>query len=303
VALALITLVVLAARLWWVFDLFSHFRLQYVVLALALLVAALALRAFPAALALIVVVLIHGWAIKDLWFDRTTMASGTGGTPLRVASVNVLEGNPTPGRVVEFARAQDADLLVLVETDRRRWRPVLTAIAEGYPHRAPPDWRDGAPLVLFSRYPITRERDMRSASGRRRYLQTQIALPDRTLTMIAVHTASPSPLDPEDSHERDLQLEQLAASVVQAAPPIIMAGDFNSTPWSPHFQDLLASTGLHNAANGFGWISTFPHGVWPARIPIDHILIKGPLEVLRIGHGPAVGSDHYPIVADLRLLP
>ena len=56
----------LGARLWWAFDLFSHFRLQYLVAALMLLVAALALRNYPAAALLAAVALVHGWAIKDL---------------------------------------------------------------------------------------------------------------------------------------------------------------------------------------------------------------------------------------------
>ena len=40
-----------------------------------------------------------------------------------------------------------------------------------------------------------------------------------------------------------------------------------------------------------------------AQIPIDHVLIKGPLAVTALQRGPKVGSDHYPIIADLRLLP
>src|SRR5918995_5131979 len=111
--LALITVFTLAARLWWAFDLFSHFRLQYVVAALSLGAAALAVRAYPTAAVLAIVALMHGWAIRDLWWGGTASAA-PGGLPLRVVSANVLSANRTPEQVLEFVRAADADLVVLV---------------------------------------------------------------------------------------------------------------------------------------------------------------------------------------------
>ena len=76
--LVLATVFALAARLWWAFDLFSHFRLQYAVAALILLVAALALRDHRIAVVLAVVALVHGWAIKDLWLGGTASAAQCG---------------------------------------------------------------------------------------------------------------------------------------------------------------------------------------------------------------------------------
>ena len=79
--LALVTGYTLAARLWLAFDLFSHFRLQYVVAALMLGAAALALRAHPSA----VVALGHGWAIEDLWLGGSARAA-PGGVPVHGVS-------------------------------------------------------------------------------------------------------------------------------------------------------------------------------------------------------------------------
>ena len=44
--LVLITAVTFAARLWWAFDLFTHFRMQYVVAAILLGLLALVFRAY-----------------------------------------------------------------------------------------------------------------------------------------------------------------------------------------------------------------------------------------------------------------
>ncbi|MGH6913903.1 MAG: endonuclease/exonuclease/phosphatase family protein [Geminicoccales bacterium] len=299
--LALATVLALAARLWWVFDLFSHFRLQYAVAAMILLAAALALRDYRNAAVLAVVALVHGWAIKDLWLGGTASAA-QGGAPLRVVSANVWSANPTPGEVLAFVRASDADLVLLVDAKRRRWRQVLSELGALYAYRAPQSWREGAPVILLSRHPVLVEEVVHPPGGRRPYLLAELAVGGQKLVVVGVHPSSPSPTDPGDSRQRNRDLDHFAEVVGGADRPVIVAGDFNTTPWSPHFQDLVAAGGLRNAASGHGYVATWPTWFWPALIPIDHVLLKGPLAVTTVRRGPAVGSDHYPLIADLRLL-
>jgi endonuclease/exonuclease/phosphatase (EEP) superfamily protein YafD len=307
--LALITVFTLAARLWWAFDLFSHFRLQYVVAALILSVAALAMRAYPSAAVLGVVALVHGWAIKDLWWGGTANAA-QGGVPLRVVSANVLAPNPTPEKVLEFVRAADADLVVLVDARRDKWQPILSALRELYPYQSPklhggelPKLpRERPPVILFSRHPILDEELVRPPGGRRPYLLAEVAVGDQTVVVAGVHPSSPSPSEPGDTRRRNRELDHIAEIAGEADRPVIVAGDFNTTPWSPYFQDLVAAAGLRNAALGQGYIGTWPTWFWPALIPIDHVLLKGPLAATTVRRGPPIGSDHFPIIADLRLL-
>jgi endonuclease/exonuclease/phosphatase (EEP) superfamily protein YafD len=297
--LALVTTFALSARLWWAFDLFSHFRLQYAILAAALCLVAIGLRAWPIAALLAVIACVHGWAIKDLWLGEWP-ASASGAEPLRVVSANVLYSNPKPKKVLDFVRASDADVVVLVEASEETWRGVLAAIAADYPHRAPESWQDGAPVILFSRHPVLRETVIGTPAGRP-YLAADLALGERTLTVVGVHPSSPSPRDPSDTRQRNLQLDYLGDLAEDARGPVIVAGDFNTTPWSPYFRDVLATAGLRNAASGQGYIGTWPTWFWPAQIPIDHVLVKGPIAVTSVQRGSAIGSDHYPVVADLRL--
>lgn len=287
---------VLAARLWWVFDLFSHFRLQYVVAAAVLGSAALSLGAYRVTVVLALVALVHGWAIRDLWLADAR--SVPGGEPLRVVSANVLASNPTPEKVLDVVRASGADIVVLVDARDDRWRGVLAAMGELYPHRAPEGWRDGAPVLLFSRAPIVAARVERP-TGRRPYLVAEVSAGGGVVTVAGVHP--PSPTDPGDTRRRNRQLDHIATTVEDTARPLIVVGDLNTSPWSPHFRDLLTATGLRNAAAGQGWIPTWPTWFWPALIPIDHVLVRGPLGVEDLERGPDVGSDHYPLIADLRL--
>jgi endonuclease/exonuclease/phosphatase (EEP) superfamily protein YafD len=190
--LTLVTAFALSTRLWWAFDLFSHFRLQDAVLAAALCIRALAFRAHPIAAVLATIALVHGWAIKDLWLGGWA-AAASGAEPLRVASANVLSSNAEPQKALDFVQTSDADVVVLVEAQGERWRDMLAAIGADYAHRAPEGWQDGAPVILFSRHPIVRESVIGSPEGRRPYLAADLALGERTLTVVGVHPSSPSP--------------------------------------------------------------------------------------------------------------
>jgi endonuclease/exonuclease/phosphatase family metal-dependent hydrolase len=77
---------------------------------------------------------------------------------------------------------------------------------------------------------------------------------------------------------------------------LIVVGDFNLTPWSRPYRSL--ATKLRSAAGAAR--------TWPARlpfVPLDHILVRGPLQVVQAGawkQGAArLASDHLPLVAEL----
>lgn len=299
--LVLVTLSTFAAKRSWIFDLLSHFRLQYVVAAALLFAVALAVRVYPAAIVFAAIAVLHGWTIKGLWLDES-VAAAVDGRQLRVLSANVLRSNPAPDRVANFVHASNADIVVLVEADRARWRQTLVSIGERYPHRAPEGWRDGAPILLFSRYPIVHTALVEPPTRQRPYLIAEIEMGTRSLTVVGVHPAAPSLTNNgRDSRRRNRTLDHIASNIESVDTPVVVAGDFNTTPFSPHFAALIEAAGLRNAAAGHGWIGTWPQGFWPARIPIDHILIKGPLIATQFERGPAIGSDHFPVLAELRL--
>jgi endonuclease/exonuclease/phosphatase (EEP) superfamily protein YafD len=220
-----------------------------------------------------------------------------------VVSANVLSQNRTPEKVLEFLRAADADLVVLIDARWDTWRPVFSALGARYPYHSPQVSRALLPpVILFSRHPIVHDELVRPPGDRRPYLVAEVAVGGATLVVTGVHPSSPSPSDPSHTRRRNRELDHIGDIARGTDRPVIVAGDFNTTPWSPYFRDLLAAAGLRNAALGHGYIGTWPTWFRPALIPIDHVLLKGPLAATAVRRGPAVGSDHYPIIADLRLL-
>jgi len=87
---------------------------------------------------------------------------------------------------------------------------------------------------------------------------------------------------------------------------LILAGDFNLTPWSFALRRLDRRMGLERRDRA---IPTWPArrrmgGVLidvPALLPIDHVYAGRAWRTVSIRRGPRLGSDHYPLVVDLAL--
>jgi endonuclease/exonuclease/phosphatase family metal-dependent hydrolase len=120
---------------------------------------------------------------------------------------------------------------------------------------------------------------------------------------LVTRLAWPSPaieLDVVNTHLSIVAGERPAqvAAIVRELPgrEVIIAGDLNCTPSSAAFRTLC--DGMRSATRG---ARTFPS--WLPIAPIDHILIRGPLDVVRGGRwtrGPVRrASDHLPVFAEL----
>ena len=101
---------------------------------------------------------------------------------------------------------------------------------------------------------------------------------------------------------RNQQLERVGAFMAQAPRPCILVGDLNATMWSDAYKRLVHQSGLLNTRAGFGLLPSFPMDKLPLlRFPIDHCLISPDLTVVNCRLAAPAGSDHAPLVVDLRV--
>lgn len=85
---------------------------------------------------------------------------------------------------------------------------------------------------------------------------------------------------------------------------MVLAGDFNSTPWSFRRRRDDAALGLIRRDRA---VATWPTGhsgpwPWPAPfplLPIDHIYAGPGWATTSVRRGPRLGSDHYPLIVTL----
>jgi len=88
--------------------------------------------------------------------------------------------------------------------------------------------------------------------------------------------------------------------------PLVVVGDFNATQFSDVYQQLTADR-LRSAHQdrGRGYATTWPNGQYwlPSLIRIDQALLSPEIECLSIREGEGRGSDHKPLILDVRIRP
>jgi endonuclease/exonuclease/phosphatase (EEP) superfamily protein YafD len=299
------------ARRFWQADLLVHFRLQYVVASLAVGLVLASMGQYSWAL---IFWLVCGFNALTAWgalaqsveADLAEPARSSSPTRVRLAAYNVLYRNLDPRRAIDWLRSAALDVVLLQEVTPR-WCEALQVLADQFPHRyysaawvQHVEGAAGRGALLLSRWPIDGARVVALGRHTEPAIVATLQIQGQALSMIGAHTSWP--MGRIVSAERDRQLRLLGDLARVVSGPLVVAGDLNVTPFSPHYQALLAASGLRSAARGRSWQPTWPHFMPACGIQIDHILVSAAIGVERFERGPAMGSDHWPIIADLRVL-
>ena len=170
-------------------------------------------------------------------------------------------------------------------------------------------------LCLASRFPIQKTvlLDLIGRRGRGAYAYCRLESPDRSISVFNIHVATlRSGLEAVLwSHWEGIQAlnenvalqwyesDRARRSIDQVGSSVILAGDFNLPVESPVYRRFWSrfANAFSSAGVGFGptkftrWIG----------LRIDHVL-SGPVWGARAPAlvGPDVGSDHRPVIADLK---
>ena len=296
VATTLTTVGSLGARAGWFLELLSHFPVQYLVAQVAAAAVCLGLRLWPWVSVALLAAVPNVIAIAPYLPGLVIVpARGVAATaPVHLLALNLLytQENPTLARA--FLEKQSADILVLSEFTPR-WRKNLRLLERTYPYFALRTRWNQWGIAVYSMYPFEDVEDLDLGDNQSSHLRILLQLPGGRAEVYAVHLASPTSL--RQAAQRNTQLRRLAARVAAADPalPKIAVGDFNSTPFSPFFRDLLRDTGLRDGRRPFGLHYTWPALPVPFWIAIDHCLVSDNVAVTRVDRGPPAGSDHLPL--------
>lgn len=304
VVLAFLGLATLAGRFGqfaWPFDLMSHFAVQLLAtqaLGMAVLLAYGRQRLAAAFLpfALINLLLIAPYLLSPLW--RAEAAGGS--TQLTLMSANIHHSRHRAELLQAEIRRIDPDVILLVE-------PAPIHYGEGsllrrsYPHVIYHRDGAGAGIMLASRIAWERATTLTLSSDYSPSIYaTFCPAPDRgpagCVDVLGIHPISP--LGAKRSRMRDAELHAVAEFVSERQPErFIVLGDFNTTPWSVRFLDLIDRTGLSDSAVGRGLIATWMSKNPLFGLPIDHLLVGRDIHMVQQEVGRDIGSDHYPVAA------
>ncbi len=296
VATTLTTVGSLGARAGWFLELLSHFPVQYLAAQGVAAAVCLALRLWPwltvALLAAVPNIIAIAPYLPGLVIAPASSVAAN--APVNLVAFNLLYRQEDPTLARAFLEEQSADILVLSEFTPR-WRHKLRSLERTYPHFAFRDRWNQWGIAVYSKYPFEDVEDLDLGDDQSSHLRILLQLPGGRAEVYAVHLASP--LSPRQAAQRNTQLRRLAARIAAADPalPKIAVGDFNSTPFSPFFRDLLRDTGLRDGRRPFGLHYTWPALPVPFWIAIDHCLVSDNVAVTRVDRGPPAGSDHLPL--------
>lgn len=217
------------------------------------------------------------------------------GIRLKLVTVNLLWNNQQHQSLHDWLRAEAPDIVVTQETTPR-WASALDRLDGPFPHRRLPGPMDD--LAILSRHPFA----MREKAGIRTHGTLAIAtvsVGHRRVDLMALHASVPT--SPERRLARDAMFDDIARFARHNRTPLIVAGDFNATPWNRSMRRLVRESPMRHAP-GFWrptWTAWVPH--WMG-LPIDHVLAAGECRVVDRRVGPDIGSDHRPLVATIHCL-
>jgi endonuclease/exonuclease/phosphatase (EEP) superfamily protein YafD len=288
---------------WWPVALVNYFT-PWVGLALLPLIALTWLFGQRAlSLAFLAAVLLLGLHLAPHFVFKPSPP--TVGYPLTVMTYNVHQRNRSIEPIVARILAEDADIVALQELTPDMSEQLAQNLGERYPyHTLQPDqsrWGQG----LLSRYPLAQLSDVPNY----RYQSAVVETPAGPIRVLNIHTPSLYPFDWQDDWERQRAFVQdLAGQIATAEGPVIVAGDFNTTPQSENYG--LLRNHLRDAFLDSGWGLGFTFPATPKfgiRLPtplvrIDYIFhseqfASQDTRVLK----DSGGSDHRPVVSVLSL--
>lgn len=219
-------------------------------------------------------------------------SAATGQHALRVLSHNIYWDNGDLDSIERMLRRPDPDVIILQEIQPHHL-PLFARLADDYPHASICNDVEHCGIVILSRYPLKNRQPVNDRFGEVIALDTIISVEGRELVILGAHLVRPF-----RGRTQRGQFEQLTAAVAKLPANALVAGDFNSVPWSANMSRYAVGGGVC-AANLVE--ATWPLPFGPLGIPIDNMFLKSGLRLLGIATVDGSGSDHRALLVTVGL--
>jgi len=172
--------------------------------------------------------------------------------------------------------------------------PYIGRKKGAYPYQQYCDFQSVGGVAVLSKYPIDEEKSIcMQGEG---LLSSAINIPHKTINLVSIHLYWPFP------YEQPKQVETICQIFEHVSTPLLIAGDFNAVAWS-HSVKEIEKASKSKVVNGLRWSIDLKKQLplIPAmQLSIDHVLVSSDFQVDEIRVGKNLGSDHLPLITDLR---
>lgn len=296
-------------------ELLSHFRVQYFTLSLIFSVIIFILyvkRYLKSKLLVLFAVSLMGLNAVEVvpWYlPHPRQITEDIYQSIRLLQFNVNIQNNNIEKITDVVKFEHPDIALFLEVDQNAVNKINDNLKDVFPYnfKSP-----GGGLALLSRVPILDARGD-DLNAKNTNLIATLSIHNQPVEFIGTHPLVP--VKPSTFHRRNLQLAALSDYIKKVKVPVIVAGDFNLTPWSPYYRRFVKTTKLHNTRLGYGilpsWIRSTSYLNYPKllifvmenflSIPIDHCFVNDDFQVAGVHIGNNANSDHAPVITDLVL--
>lgn len=234
---------------------------------------------------------------------------------LKLMTHNLFGLNYDMARVNAVIEAEQPDIIALQEYFGEQSGELGPLLKGKYPYMAQCRGGKRANIALYSKIPFDEAEgdgacpDDAYGKQRTARILARFVQPDGTrFSVMTTHLDWPLPVS-----RQLMEFEELTAAVKAAKGPLIVVGDFNSTPWSYALRDFAMRTMLDRQTRNivtFPLRFTVPERLAPSGLldtipvlPLDQVLTRGPVAVHELHAGAETGSDHLPIIFTFSVTP
>jgi len=278
------------------FELTSHFRVQYFVILFVALLLYFLQKKYKYGFLAIILCLVNFSVILPWYISVDVGDTDSHRTSLKLMLVNVYSRNTNYTSLLDIINNESPDIIVLEEVTGK-WLQAIYSLKNTYPYQKAIPRNDNFGIAILSRIPLDELVIKDFGKVGVPSIMAKVNVNKSELLLIGTH-----PVPPVTSvyfKRRNEQIADIANTIKEHNNRSIVLGDFNLTMWSYYHNKFLKDTGLKNARKGFGIKPTW-HGVFhPMTIPIDHCFVSQDIIIKNFSTAVLKGSDHRVVLLEL----
>lgn len=228
---------------------------------------------------------------------------------LKVMTHNLFGLNDDMARVDAAIQDEDPDIIAFQEYFGGQAKALHPLVSSRYPYFVRCRGGKRANIGLYSKIPFDTAMgesdcpDTAYGTQRTAHILARFTLADGTgFSVLTTHVDWPLPI----LRQRQ-QLADLAGAIDAVDGPLIVVGDFNSTPWSYALRGFERDADLTRQTRNlvtYPVLFTLPDLIQTVPfLPLDHVFTRGNLAVHDLHAGAPTGSDHLPVVFSFSVTP
>ena len=280
----------------WLFDLFVHFKLQYLIILTIGSILLFILKQRKILFFFLIPIITNFTDVSSLYIGGNSDKLNS--SSIKICSINILSSNREFKKFGNLILNENPDLIILQEINPL-WQLEITDLLAKYKFREEIIRNDNFGIAIYSKIHLENITNIKLGIASLPSIQCEIKIDNGVLNILATHPLPP--VGKDYFYLRNSQLEALAKITANTKENFVILGDLNTSSYSNQFKYLIEKGKLYDSRKGFGIHSSWPTWFPLAYTTLDHCLITKNVIVKSRNIGQDIGSDHLPVIIELGL--